>query len=106
MGCRQRGRRPCHTAVVNRRLRLALFLAALVATGPLPSARVVDAARADVSIAWFRSDRSTDFRSERAGAPLPPLAVARLAFQALWDPVLPNAQNPHSLFQRPPPLQH
>ena len=90
---------------MNRRLRLALFLAALVATGPLPSARLGDAARADVSIAWFRSDRSGDFQSERAGAPLPPPAVAGVAFQAQWDPVLPNARHSHPLFQRPPPLQ-
>ena len=73
-GSRPRRRRPCHTAVVNRRLRLALFLAALAAAGPLPSARLVDAARADVSIAWFRGDRSSDFRKR---ARRRPVAAAR-----------------------------
>jgi len=91
---------------VNRRLRLALFLAALVATGPMPSARVIDAARADVSIAWFRSDRTSDFRSEHASKALPKPAIARVRFQAQWDPVLPDARHSHSLFQRPPPLQN
>lgn len=91
---------------MNRRLRLALFLAALATTGAMPSARVVDAARADVSIAWFRSDRTSDFRSEQSNPPAPKLSVARVGFQALWDPVLPNALHSHSLFQRPPPLQN
>jgi hypothetical protein len=87
-------------------LRLALLLAALVATGPMPSARVVDAARADVSIAWFRGDRSSNFRTEQSNPPLPRPAAARAGFQDLWDPVLPNARHSHSLFQRPPPLQN
>ena len=91
---------------MNRRLRLALFLAALVATGPLPSVRVMDAARADVSIAWFRSERTSDFRSEHSSAPQSTPALARVSFQAHWDPVLPNALHSHSLFQRPPPLQY
>jgi len=91
---------------VNRRLRLALFLAALVATGPMPSARVIDAARADVSIAWFRSDRTSDVHSERPSASLPKPAVARARFLVRWDPVLPNALHSHSLFQRPPPFQN
>jgi hypothetical protein len=91
---------------VNRRLRLALFLAALVATGPMPSARVIDAARADVGIAWLRSDRTSDFRSERCSAPQSTPAVERVRFQAHWDPVLPSALHSHSLFQRPPPLQN
>jgi hypothetical protein len=91
---------------VNRRFRLALFLAALVATGPMPSARVIDAARADVSIAWFRGERTGDFRSEHAGAPPSKPAVVRVSFQAHWDPILPDALHSHSLFQRPPPLQN
>jgi hypothetical protein len=91
---------------VNRRLRLALFVAVLVATGPMPSARVIDAARADVSIAWFRSERTSDFRTEHSGAPQSTPAVARVSFQAHWDPVLPNGLHSHSLFQRPPPLQN
>ena len=91
---------------MNRRLRLAVFLAALVATGPMPSARVIDAARADVSIAWFRSERTSDFRSEHSSALQSKPAVARVSFLAHWNPVLPNALHSHSLFQRPPPLQH
>jgi hypothetical protein len=91
---------------VSRRLRLALFLAALVATtGPLPSARVIDAARADVSIAWFRADRVTNVRTEHAGTTNPSLVV-RIEYQAQPEPVLPNTLLSYSLFQRPPPLQN
>ena len=49
---------PCHTFRVTRRLRLALLLAALAVAGPMPPVGAVDAGRHDVSIAWFRSERS------------------------------------------------
>jgi hypothetical protein len=90
---------------VNRRLRLALFLAALAAAGPMPSARVLDAARADVSTAWFRSDRIASLRSKHSLTAMPNSGVAGIGFQAHRDPVVPNARLTHSLFQRPPPLQ-
>jgi hypothetical protein len=90
---------------VSRRLRLALFLAALVATaGPLPSARVIDAARAEVSVAWFHGDRISSLRTEHAGQTNSSLVV-RIEYQAQPEPVLPNTLLSYSLFQRPPPLQ-
>lgn len=92
--------------LVNRRLRLALLLAALVAAGPMPSARTIDAARADVSIAWFRSDRASRLQVKHHAAAVLGATVARVAFSAPSDPALPRTLRSHSLYQRPPPLQH
>jgi hypothetical protein len=86
-------------------LRLALFLAALVATGPLPSARVVDGPRAEISIAWFRSDRISSLRSEHTSKTVSIPVVAGIGFRHR-DSALPDTLLPHSLFQRPPPLQN
>jgi hypothetical protein len=91
---------------VNRRLRLALFLAALVATGPMPSVRVVETSRADVSIAWFRGDRTAFAETREFSTATPAAGVAHPGFRAHRDPGRPQAFQPHSLFQRPPPLQH
>jgi len=92
--------------LVNRRLRLALFLAALAAAGPMPSVRAVDATRVEVSIAWFRSERITSPTIEHSSATVPSPAVARLGFNAHPDPALSPALLPHSLFQLPPPFQN
>jgi len=88
---------------VNRRLRLALFLAALAATGPMSSVRAVDAARLEVTIAWFRSDRIVTPKIQPSSAAIPG-ATAAPGFNAHPDPALSPALLPHSLFQRPPPL--
>lgn len=95
----------CHTAVVSRRLRLALFLAALAATGAMPSARLVDAARAEISIAWFRGDAIISLRGEHSRKTRPVPIVARHGFQAHPETALPNTLLSNPLFQRPPPLQ-
>ena len=91
---------------MSRRLRLALFLAALAATGPMPSARVVEAARAEISIAWFRSDRAANVRSEGPDKTIPSQAVAWVGFHTDPETALPNTLLSQSLFQRPPPLQN
>jgi hypothetical protein len=91
---------------VSRRLRLALFLAALAATGPMTSARLVDAARAEISIAWFRSDRAATVRSEHAGRAIASPAIAWVGFHTDPETALPNTLLSQSLFQRPPPLQN
>jgi hypothetical protein len=90
---------------VNRRLRLALFLAALAAAGPMPSVRAVDAGRLDVTIAWFRSEQVVTPRIKHSTPAIPSPVVAH-GFNAHSDPVLSPALLPHSLFQRPPPLQN
>jgi len=86
-------------------LRLALFLAALTAAGPMPSIRAVDAARLEVTIAWFRNDRIVSPRIQPAKTVIPTLVVAQ-GFNAHPDPALSPALLPHSLFQRPPPLHN
>ena len=92
---------------MSRRLRLALFLAALAATGPMASPRVVDVARADISIAWLRSDELTALRSEQSiKAAISGRVTTRRGFEAHPDTALPNTLLSHSLFQRPPPLQN
>jgi len=99
---------PSHVILsrVNRRLRLAVLLAALAAAGPMPSVRAVDAARLDVTIAWFRSERIVSPRRQPSNATIPSPVVARSGFHAHPAPVLSTALRPHSLFQRPPPLQN
>jgi len=87
-------------------LRFALFLAALVAAGPMPSARAVDAARVVVGIAWFHSDQIVTPRPRHANAAIPGPAVPRRTFNAHPAPDLSSALLPRSLFQRPPPLQN
>lgn len=72
----------------------------------MPSARIVDAARAEISIAWLRSDEITARRSEHSIKAIPGRLIARLGFQAHSDTLLPNTLLSHSLFQRPPPLQN
>jgi hypothetical protein len=91
---------------VSRRLRLTLFLVALAATGPMPLARFAEAARAEISIAWFRSDRAAVARSERSDRPTPSQVVACVGLRAVHETALPNTLLSQSLFQRPPPLQN
>jgi hypothetical protein len=91
---------------VTRRLRLVLLLAAFVCAGPMPSVRSVDAFRLDVGIAWFSSERIASPRRQPSKITIPGPAVARTAFNAHPAPVLSSALRPHSLFQRPPPLQN
>jgi hypothetical protein len=87
-------------------MRLALFLAALAATGPMPSARLVEAARAEVSIAWFHGDRIASPRREQSAKAIPVPSVGRLGFHTDPETLLPNTLLSQSLFQRPPPLQN
>ena len=91
---------------MTRRLRLALLLAALAVTGPMPPARAVDAARFDVSIAWFHSGRIVSPRRQPSNAPILKYTIARNAFNDSPAPVFSPASLPHSLYQRPPPLQN
>jgi hypothetical protein len=90
---------------VNRRLRLALFLAALAAAGPLSPARLSDAPRVAVSIGWFDSDRIVTPRPRHANDTIPAAGLARTGFHAHSAPQLSPVVLPHSLFQRPPPPQ-
>jgi hypothetical protein len=91
---------------VNRRLRLALFLAALAAAGPFAAPRAVDPARMEVCIAWFCSEPSVSPRQRQANAAIPGAVRSRRVFNAHPDPVLSPALLSRSLFQRPPPLQN
>ena len=86
---------------MNRRLRLALFLAALAATGPMPSARVVDAARAEISIAWFRGDGAVIFaanaparHSEAGVARSDSRRIATLFSRILFFPIRSSSVRP------------
>ena len=90
---------------MNRRLRLALFLAALAAAGPVAAGGAVETARVAVSIAWFHGDRVVTPRAQHSNVAVPGLVVAR-GFNAHPDPALSPALLPHSLFQRPPPFQN
>lgn len=98
-----------YTRAVNRRLRLALLLAALAASGPSVSApQAFDASRTGITIAWFRvtPDTRPNFKIEPSG-PKPRLEGWLAAKGHSWarpDLVLPDALRVHSLFQRPPPL--
>src|SRR5688500_8063759 len=59
-----------YSGAVNRRLRLALLLAALAAAGPSVSApQAFDASRTGVTIAWFRvtPDTRPNFKIEPSG---------------------------------------
>jgi hypothetical protein len=96
----------CHTFGVTRRLRLTLLLAALAVAGPMPPVRAVDAGRLDVSIAWFRSERTVSPSPQHSNPALPDAVVARRGFNAHPAPLLAAALLSHSLFQRPPPLQN
>jgi hypothetical protein len=87
-------------------LRLALFLAALAAAGPMPSVRAADAARLDVTIAWFRGERIASPRTQPSSTARPRPSAARPGFIAHPDPALSPALLPHSLFQLPPPFQN
>jgi hypothetical protein len=89
---------------VSRHLRFAFLLAALVAAGPMPSARAVDAARVTVGIAWFQGDRIVTPRSRQSNDAIPGAVVAHRAFNAHPAPGLSPVVLPHSLFQRPPPF--
>jgi hypothetical protein len=89
--------------LVNRRLRLVLILAALVAAGPTASARVLDTAGSQVSITWVRADRTDRVQVlETApalrvfGSPAPGV-IGR-------DAIVRDTVLRHSLFQRPPPF--
>ena len=89
--------------VVNRRLRLVLLLAALVAAGPLPSARVFEAAGTQVTIAWVRADRPAQAHILE---PRPAPHVFGIAGSLVTGSGLfvRDTLHPHSLFQRPPPF--
>jgi len=92
--------------VVNRRLRLALLLAALAATGPsAASPQAFHAPRAQVSITWLRVNPASrpQFEIQQSGLKTR-LAGAQIESCATPDRVLPDAIRVHSLFQRPPPL--
>jgi hypothetical protein len=86
-------------------LRLALFVAALAAAGPVSPARIVDATRVAVSIGWFDSDRIATPRRHYPNDAIPATGAARTGFHPHPAPELPSALLPHSLFQRPPPPQ-
>jgi hypothetical protein len=58
-----------------------------------------------VTIAWFHSDRIVSPRTERANPAIPGPVLASRGFNAHPAPDLSPALLPHSLFQRPPPLQ-
>jgi hypothetical protein len=90
---------------VTRRLRLALLLAALVVSGPMPSVRAADAARIDVSIAWFRSERVVSPSREPSNATVAGPATTR-EFSAHQAPHLSTPLLSYSQFQRPPPLSN
>jgi hypothetical protein len=91
---------------VSRRFRLALFLAALAATAPMPSARVIEAARAEAGIAWFHSDRIVSPRSEISARAVPTPLVAWIGSHTDPETALPQTLLSQSLFQRPPPSQN
>lgn len=91
--------------LVNRRLRLALFVAALVAAGPMPSARTIDLACTTVGISWLRADVTSRPQRQQTRVALAIANAQRLVFTPRRDPVLPDTLRSHSLFQRPPPLQ-
>jgi hypothetical protein len=91
---------------VNRRVRLALLLAALAVAGPSVSAQpTLDAARSGVSIAWFRVTpaRRPQLEMKQAG-PKTRRDPVQVETCASPDAVLPDTLRVHSLFQRPPPL--
>jgi hypothetical protein len=92
--------------MVNRRLRLALLLAAMAAAGPsVPATQAFDAARTSVSIAWFRVTPASRPQLEVQQASLKTrLYVPPVEFRIQPDAVLPDTLRLHSLFQRPPPL--
>ena len=98
-----------YTGAVNRRLRVALLLAALAAAGPSVSApQAFDASRTGVTIACFRvtPDTRPNFKIEPSGLK-PRLDGWRAVKGHSWatpDVVLPDSLRVHSLFQRPPPL--
>jgi hypothetical protein len=96
----------CHTAIVTRRLRFALFLAALAAAGPIPATRAVDAVRVAVTIAWADSDRVVAPTARYSDTKMQIDSVAPRVSSAHLAPVLSPALLAHSLFQRPPPLQN
>jgi hypothetical protein len=72
----------------------------------MPSARVVEGTRAEITIAWFRSDRNISLRADHSSKTLPGPIAHRSGFQAHLDTALPNTLHANSLFQRPPPLQN
>jgi len=86
-------------------LRFALFLAALIAAGPMPSPRAVDAARVAVGIAWFHSDRivTPSFQTSTA---IHASAAEPRSFSSNPARVFRPFALPHSLFQRPPPFRN
>jgi hypothetical protein len=93
---------------VNRRLRLALLLAAMAAAGPsVPATQAFDAARTSVSIAWLRANPAIRPEQETEKAGLKSRlygAITGTREFAARDRVLPDTLRVHSLFQRPPPL--
>jgi hypothetical protein len=91
---------------VNRRLRLALLLAALAAAGPSAAAtQTFDATRAQVSIAWLRTTPASRPQVEIKRAGLKTRRYSRPVTLATESTVvLPDTLRVHSLFQRPPPL--
>jgi hypothetical protein len=84
-------------------LRLAFLLAALAVAGPLPSARVVDAARLDVTIAWLRGEPVASPAIQQPTTAILSRVFAQ-GFNPHPDPVLSPSLLSYSLFQRPPPL--
>jgi hypothetical protein len=89
---------------VTRRLRLALLLAALVVSGPMPSLRAADAARLDVSIAWFCSERIVVSSRQNSADAIDWTDAARSGFNPHPSPQLPAEPLSYSQFQRPPPV--
>jgi hypothetical protein len=89
---------------VNRRLRLVLFVAALLAAGPAPSGWTIEVARAAVTIGWFHGDQDCCEQTRPTRTAIPAGAFERVAFGVRGDHVLPRSFHSYSLFQRPPPL--
>jgi hypothetical protein len=90
---------------VNRRLRLALFVVALVAAGPSAApARAFATVRAEVSIAWLRGERASKPQVRRTGSEAPARSTNRIGPAAHPDPFRSGTLHSHPLFQRPPPL--
>jgi hypothetical protein len=94
------------TGVVNRRLRLALLLAALAAAGPSAAApQALEATRPAASICWFRVAPAQRAQLETTLAgPKTRRYADPVESPAESNSVLLDTLRVHSLFQRPPPL--
>ena len=96
-------RKDVYTDLVNRRLRLVLFLAAFAAAGPMPTPTTFEVARVAVSINWFRGEKAS--QQETHADVAAPAAGRELTSGLGRNYLRPHALHSHSLFQRPPPLQ-